>query len=598
MNYSNLNSPYSGVSVSYKLGGSAVDINEDHKAQNDISTSNPGTYPTKVAQSVALQLAIGNRFNDVTTSKLNDVERIILQLVSQSNQDRVSYYKLMNEFENYYLCQAIYDVLSEEILRTTDTGISIRVQSDKYQELCDEAMMRFNIPSLIEQALIPLMHYGDYTFKINKVYEDQDDVIGHIVSISDDYVPGEVLGIYNNGIPIQYYRLPMVRSIRNNIKSVSGTILQDARSLNLSEVLHFSLRSNKIKLELDEASQKSFSTPVLHVGIGLLWGVIDRIILLKFREISTVASDLSRLTRPTIVGASVNQSDSSDKIMSHCRDYEAMLNNTSANVSQLTGDLVGAISATMANRYKVLPVFSSGRGEARKLGIEDQIMNNEDDRKIEDERALICQLAGVPPEVVLAKSGERQSPQRLYSRLNKKIKSVQRALTRPITQFLVHYVACETNNLEVSESDITVSMSSTSSIEDIDDSEALGYVLDNMKSIIESADTIKRSGLLGTIPSSDPHNPPEGISPINADRFMEYFRSELSKSGSTSASIWLTSDELVKIKEDAASSLEAEKAMLAEVERLSKSPDVLLGTENNPTTVDTEISSDEISEGN
>lgn len=503
-----------------------------------------------IPQAAALQMAYNKHWSGVDKNEITAVDRIILQLVTQANQDRLTYYKLLNEFENYYLCRAIYDVLIEEILKDTGDGVIIKIESEKYQTLCDEAMVKFNLPYLIESMLPQLLHYGDYTYKVNKSYSDDSDPIGNITSISDDFVPGEVMAVYNNGVPITFYRLPLVRSIRkaDTIKNVTGSVLENAKELTMAEVMHFSLRSNRVKLELDDRHEKLFSTPVLNVGEGVLWGVIDRLTLLKYREISTVATDLSRLTRPTIVGAQVPQSDSADKIIDHCKNLESMLNSTNVSLDNFSGDFITAITGAMSNNYKVIPTFASGRGEARKLGIENEIDTESDDQKLQTEREMICQLAGVPPEIVLSTSGSSQSPQRIYVRLSKKVKSIQRSIARTLKIFLVHWIATQIDDLEVSETDIEVTMNSASNIEDIDDTEAIGYVLDNVKSLVEAAQIIKESKLIGSVPGPVDEDgrpgPDQGISPISGQRMMEYLRTEFTNAGSNAAGIWLTDDEI------------------------------------------------------
>lgn len=527
---------YSASSVSYK----GTDISEANTKNASLSKE------SGLTQAQVMERLYGDKKQD--GSPTSQIEALIIQLVTQSHQDRATYYKLLQEFETYYLCNAIYDCLMEEVLRDSGDGVTINVVSEKYQDLCDEAMTKFNIPALVESMLPQFLHYGDYSYRVNKSYEDDEDRIGTITSISDDFSPGEVMGIYNNSSPVRYYRLPQVRNIRTT-KSVSQVdIFSEATPISQSEVLHFTMKSNKVKLELEEAHREIFATPTLQVGIGVLWQVIDRLLLLKFREIGSTATDLSRLTRPTLVGASVPNSDSSDKVFDHCRKLESLLNTTSADISSMTGDFMSAITTAMSNGYKVIPQFASGRGDASKISLESQIDTSEDDRKTDNERRLICSMSGIPPEVVLSEdaSGRGPSSQRIYARYNKMVKMIQRRISRPIEQFLVHYVATQTGDLEVSEKDIEVTMNSGTNIEDIDNAESLGYVIDNINNIIGAASSIQNAKILG-VQAGDPDDPykgSEGVSPINPERMMKYLRDEFKKCGSAALDIWLTEDEV------------------------------------------------------
>lgn len=533
--YSDPTSNYQSTNITYNF--------------RDISESRP------VSKSAAEALAEKYRSDQSPERQVSEVEGLIMQLVTQSNQDRATYYKLLHEFETYYLCSAIYEVLIEEVLRDSGDGVTISVKSAKYQKQCDDALVKFNLPNIVESMLPQLLHYGDYTYRVNKSYKGEDDQIGTITSISDDYSPGEVMGVFNNSTPVAYYRLPQVKNLRNTVQSSNVDIMHQAEKVHMSEILHFTLKSNKIKLELDPRYAELLGTPILNVGVGVLWTVIDRLLLLKFREISTMATDLSRLTRPTLVGAQVPANDSSTKIIEHCRNLEKMLNTTNTDISAYTGSLITSITTAMSNGYKVIPAFSSGRGSASKLDIENQIDTASDDTKLADERSLICQLAGIPPELVLSGQSETSS-QRRYVRMNKKVKFIQRQIARSISQFMVHYIATETGDLEVSEADVVVTMNQSTSIEDIDDAESLGYVLDNVGNLLSAAERIKTSMLLGTTVSDDPDSPPEGISPINPKRLMDYLRKEMEAAGSSAASIWLSDEEVEQTKADAKAKLE------------------------------------------
>ncbi|AUR83173.1 hypothetical protein NVP1031O_191 [Vibrio phage 1.031.O._10N.261.46.F8] len=488
------------------------------------------------------------------------LEEQILRQVTHISQDRVTYFKVLNEFEGHYLVNAIYDVLFDEILRDSGTGVEFEVSAsnDKYKQTALECIERFNLPGLVENMLTQLLHYGDYTYNVDKYTDKENDGenYGKIKDITDDYIPGEVVALLHGQVPVGYYRLPQVRRLREG--AVAGRevrdIMTEVTEVDFDSVMHFTLQGKKLKVELDKSAREVIHAPQLYLGRSFVWSVIDKLQILKFREVAEAARDLSNLTRPTLVGVQIPQTETGKKAVSFCQKFEKLLNSgvqDPAEAMNGSDGLVGSLSKVMSGRYKAIPQYSSGRGSANKLDLEDQIRSNDrTDEKLQKERELICNLLGVPPELVLnlLSGTERQSVQRMYTRLAKKSKSVQRSIVRTLTQFIVHYVATELGDEDVSESDFTLNLRSATSVEDIDDAESLGYVIDNVRNLVGIADEIKRAGLAGYVEGTgptpdDPMAEREGKSPIEADKFMDYLRTELSRAGSTAANIWIGGNE-------------------------------------------------------
>lgn len=451
--------------------------------------------------------------------------QMLQQLMSEINlvsADRMTTYRILNEFENHYLVNAIYEVLIDELLQNTGHGVTINVNCENKKELqahAEEFMEKFQIPLVIEDLLPQLLHYGDYSFRI----EDKDGE--GIIDIIDDYVPGEVVALYYGLTPTAYFHFPRVRDLRIGSRSRAVRSLMDGvTALEFRKVWHLSLRGNKVKIELDQDARRQLKTPQIKVGKSIIWPAIDRLQLLRFKEVAENAKDLSRLTRPTLVGVQVPQSESGKSAAQWVSKFEKLLNSGIQDPAvQLSGSdgIISGLSKVMAGRFKAVPTFQSGRGTLEKLPIEDQLMSGDVNDKIREERELILTILGIPPELVYNTGGDTLSPHKVYARYSKKVKTIQRSITTAIKHLLVHHCSIKLNDAEISESDFDVVMTVASNMEDVDNSETLGYVIDNIKSVVEIAEMMKSAGVAGY----DANGNPQSV--IDPKKFMEYAKKEL-----------------------------------------------------------------------
>lgn len=521
----------------------------------------------------------------------------LLDSITRISQDRLSYFKVLKEFEGHYLISAISDVVFDEVFKDTGEGVRIEVECEveKYQDEIEDFISSHDLPLLLEDCFPHLLLFGEYSFKVESGttevevleepksgtfggvtvhqssnnprdeikpnYKDEKeeatsalinpespsngDGVG-ITKLVDEYYSGEVTAVYDGASPVGFFRIPAIRNLMesgtsrsgaDSIRSPMSNILTNAEELGIGEVFHLSLGGSKIKINLDQESKELMNTPSLRVGRSYFWSAIDRLQILKFKEIADAAIDLSQLTRPTLVGVAIPQTESGNKALPWIQKMEKLLNSGSQDPSEKlrgVGGIASGLSKVMSSRIKVVPTFPNGKGTPEKLGIEDQIKDNGLAEKIREERDLILQILGMPPELVYnsEKRGD-QSTHKLYSRLSKRIKQIQRGLGRSISQLLTHHIALKYGDLEISEHDFTVKFEFGSQMEDVDDAEALGYVLDNVKSVLQVIEDLNRSGVFGEDEDGEPKN-----APVDSEEILNYIKSEMKKSGSESWKIF------------------------------------------------------------
>lgn len=499
-------------------------------------------------------------FNPDSYQKMDYVYDQILNKISRVSQDRVTYFKLLSEFERYYLILAINDILVDMVLKDSGNKVSLsatvykdsdgideKVENEEYTNDVRAFFEDFNLPDLVEIMLPDLLLYGEYAYAL-KSEEGKG-----VVSIDDPWVAGEVTALYRGANPIGYFRLPAVRALRKEQGAISS-IMVNVKELPFNSVMHFQLGGRKIKLNLDDDARRVVHSPQMKVGMSFFWPAIEQMQLLKFREISEAARDLSTLTRPTLVGVAVPATESGAKSAQFCQKFEKLLNSGVQDPTlklQGTDGLITGLSRVMAGRYKVLPQFQSGKGQANKLDLEDQIRDDSASKaKINDNRDLICTILGIPPEAVSNQPNDLKDNYKMYARLSKKVKAIQRDITKTLKILCVHHLSLLHSDENVDEANIEIQLSSSTSIEDIDDAEAMGYVVDNIKSLIDLATSIRDSGIMGEEVTDAEGNTKKPPNPISREKFLSYVMSEFKATGSKASTIFLDTDELSQLQAD------------------------------------------------
>lgn len=497
-------------------------------------------------------------FDPNNYQKMDYVYDQILNKISRVSQDRVTYFKLLSEFERYYLVLAINDILVDMVLKDSGNKVSLGVTVYKDSDGMDEKVENeeytsdirtffedFNVADLIEGMLPDLLMYGEYAYAL-KSEEGKG-----VVSIDDPWVAGEVTALYRGANPIGYFRLPAVRALRKEQGAISS-IMVNVKELPFNSVMHFQLGGRKIKLNLDDDARRVVHSPQMKVGMSFFWPAIEQMQLLKFREISEAARDLSTLTRPTLVGVAVPATESGAKSAQFCQKFEKLLNSGVQDPTlklQGTDGLITGLSRVMAGRYKVLPQFQSGKGQAAKLDLEDQIRDDSASKaKINDNRDLICTILGIPPEAVSNQSNDLKDNYKMYARLSKKVKAIQRDISKALKILGVHHLSLLHSDENIDEANIEIQLSSSTSIEDIDDAEAMGYVVDNVKSLIDLATAIRDSGIMGEEVTDAEGNTKKPPNPISREKFLAYVMSEFKSTGSKASSIFLDTEELSQLQ--------------------------------------------------
>ena len=89
---------------------------------------------------------------------------------------------------------------------------------------------------------------------------------------------------------------------------------------------------------------------------------------------------VENLSRPTIVGAQISGEEGTEKAIEFVTKMEELLNSGTSipyEQTQTHLSILNQISRLSTNKIKVIPVAANGRGEPRKLAIEDQLQVDE-----------------------------------------------------------------------------------------------------------------------------------------------------------------------------------------------------------------------------
>ena len=149
---------------------------------------------SKADNTLSKELATG--LNQVAqfkrTSSLQSILNYLNSTLSSTVQTRDRYFKELVEYRNNYIVNAIYDILSNDILNDTSSADSIIVSVSKDEEVEKEIKKLFDKLGLVEilQAIMPdLLHYGVYPLRpiVSKGRG--------VIDLVDDLYPNQVIAI-------------------------------------------------------------------------------------------------------------------------------------------------------------------------------------------------------------------------------------------------------------------------------------------------------------------------------------------------------------------------------------------------------------------
>lgn len=398
---------------------------------------------------------------------------LIIKSLSIS-KDRQSHFEDLEELGTNYLVQLVIDIITDDVLTESDTGIVLDIQSDNptYKKELDTFFKKFQIPDLIEDITPELLLYGEYGLKINT-----EPGVG-IVDIRDELTPGSLLCLYES-------RMPAVFWIRND---------REFKPAPIKDYCHFTINSRKIRLDTtyrpsEHSSDRkkkrsrregSIKSPIFRVGRSIIWGGIDKIKNLELIEKLATANLVSTLTSQNLVGVGVPSSQNVNELTEICRKYETMLNQSSTSLHskdrKFTEELI-----RNSTKIKVIPVFSE-KGQLDRMDV-----NN--DRKLDllnqvkDDREAFLISVGVPVDLVINEVGNRRSALKQYARYSRKVKSVQRALIYGLKQISLNHLVHKFEDPEISSSDFNITMNNNINVDELDNLEGIELAIQGIKDV-------------------------------------------------------------------------------------------------------------------
>jgi hypothetical protein len=390
---------------------------------------------------------------------------------------RDSILKDLRALKNHWLASSLIDrMLGDSLARDVQTGevFTLSYEGDsKKSKILEDMEERLNLDMVVSNIVEDLLHYGEYPLSV--VVEPGKG----IVEIKDDLEVHEVVALYEGGYPILYF-------VRPNGRSSKVKVIQP------SEIVHFCLRDNKVKVSLPpnysyyrdpEKLEDRFYK--IRIGRSVLFPALEKLKEYRFMELLRPALMLTKLASAKVIGVNMPQSSQFSDIVGMIQSYEKYLNIQSDKMKTKyeVGDMDISDLLKETGRWKVVPILGDkGRMELQDVRQEDTGLR-EDLREMRDEVSI---AVGVPPILLFAEmTGDTHKADVLkqYGRYVKKLKSIQNAISAGLRNLAVIHLR-NSGITDIVPSKIQTSFTSVVDVEDLDKMEFTSAAVDILSTML------------------------------------------------------------------------------------------------------------------
>ena len=418
-------------------------------------------------------------------------------LFSQSISTRKAFLSEFNKYRNFYIVQTLLNSVVEDSLTPDATSgdiLEIGSSNEKLNKKLKEFQEKINLDQVVNDIIIDLLSFGEYTLRV-----EVDSKEG-VVDVIDDIDQSKIVAFYSEGFPSKFVR-------------------QTKRDLMVKEpyeFLHFVYGRNKLRVKLDQEfddeervkklrDNEGNKFPVYaRVGRPMLYGVLNKIKELSVLEALIPAWSLNQLISGSIVGYQIPNITDPEEGFKAAQKLESILNSQQA-INRITGDISVAEIMSIAGSIRVIPQFGDRGGlqnlnDSKENRKADELMSS-----IRDVREIICTSAGFPIEILYGgETGRRGEFLKRYSRYVRKLKDIQYAISRGITQLSVnHLMNCGFTNVTVN--DITVKFKNElvniDELEKLEFSDALTNMISNINRFFSDLNQDEKTANMISIPS-------------------------------------------------------------------------------------------------
>lgn len=445
-----------------------------------------------------------NSLNTLTSLKHEAIATTLVSFLTENLQshvrDRQTYFADLEVYENNYIVAGIYDILSNDVLVDTTTNDTIQVSvpdNQKAEEACQKLFERLNITSVLQSILHPLLHYGSYTLR--PVVKQGRGVIDLI----DDYMPGQVIALTDSkNQPVMFF--VSNQATLNNFYQTREGITQNSTRFQkagplfefkpISELIHFSLDLNFVKLVLPENETQSIASKVppeikhlmpkslrIKTSQSFIYPVLDKLKEVLLLDKLAVYKSIGDILTPSMIGVPVPNGYDPSQVIDLIKRYDELLNSNVQRNLSLTN--VEAVLREMG-AVKAVPIVGD-RSNLATIDVGRDISANTQGYTEATEASLGRLLSALAIKKE-AFGGEANDSIKTDVRYAKKVKRIQKNLTRPLTWLCLLHLSEVLPDINLKESDIHISLKNNLNLDELENLETL----DLMTSSVQSQKTL------------------------------------------------------------------------------------------------------------
>ena len=440
---------------------------------------------------------------------------ILNQQLQTTSLMRESYFRELALYRNNYVVNAVYDIISNDIIQDNTSSEALTVYCPTDEEVEKELRKLFNKLGVVEvlQAILPdLLHYGSYTLR--PIVVKKKGVVG----LSDDYYPNQVIAITDSkSDPLMYFIANNLNPLEDSRKA-NGTI-SDMTYLgtatnqwrkksklyeykDISELLYFSIDLGYQKLLLPESDLQSIRSKVpsalevllprslkVRTPNSFVYPALDKLQEVLALDKYIVYRHLGDILTPNLVGVPLPNTTDVNQAHEIVQRYSDIINGNIDRASNILD-----MNATLQDLAKVqlIPIIGDrATPEAIQFGrqVGESTSNMETYQEV---LSRFLTTIGIPPEYF---NNEKESKENLKTaiRYAKKIKRIAKNLIRPLEHLALLHISEKFPDKNITADQIRIQLRNNQNVDELQNLETQDLVIssiDNMRNLIESSEEI------------------------------------------------------------------------------------------------------------
>jgi hypothetical protein len=474
--------------------------------RNKRNTQKPAPVQESVKSDVMASTALTQVVNDMANYRHQDhfysLVSHITNTLSTTLATREFYFNELNNYRNNWLTNGIYDVIANDVFVDTGELDFLSVKCDKYPEVeveLTKLFKRLNFSSLLMSIFPEIVHNGSYYLRpIIKPGRG-------IIDIIDNLEPRAVIPIADSkGLPLMFFVSNHVNNRPSNVNGISGATYVQTENYssktayeyyNISEIIQFSLDLSFIKLTIpdrlgnhlkrkapdDLAKSLLPQTFKLRTSQSLIWPVIDKLKEVLLLDRLGVYRDIGSIMTPNLVGIPIPEVFDPEQAIAIVKKYDELLN---SNVSKLNNTQNIEITLQELASVKVVPVIGDkSTPSVMDVGRSVPISSPE---TLASSIDRLLNSIGIPSELFSTLENASADPKdslKRNIRYAKKIKRIQKNISRTITFICLLHISQVFPKLNVTEDDLNVQLKNNTNVDELENQEATDLMVSSISSV-------------------------------------------------------------------------------------------------------------------